>query len=568
MNKRLFTLWMSLTLLLFSSSLFAQNFSAQLDRDHIGIQETFTLTLRYQGSTNESPNLDVLNREFELISVHSGDYTQIINNQVNSFIEWRLTLAPRKSGVFTIPALTLGNHSTQPLMITVDPQKSAGSGNGTEIYVEVETDKKNLYVQEQLLFTVRLVTPLNLEEIHLEPPTPENALIVELGQSDYRTTINGVPHAVIESRFAFFPQRSGELVIPSLLYQVVPSTGRRGLLSQFYGTPSGNTLRLRTEEQRIEVKAVPAEAAGLPWLPASDLQLEEHWSRGLDSVKVGEPVTRSIKIIAEGLTPGQISPLVTDEQEGLTFYPDQAQNDEQKTSRGVKGTRIETQAIVPTRSGNFTLPAVRVQWWDTVNQQLRTAELPEQKLMVADNPLMPNTPPQTNQANIAPGSEPLVITKSVPVLHTPWWLFALLAFSCTASCVFALLYWRTRRDLRAIRGLFIDERQDNHIAEDKAWRLLKSASADKNYPALRKAVLTWARLHFHNPNLHSLQALVAQTQSTTLREQLLKLDSALYGNLKGDWDSGELLQAIYACKKDKRDKQKEESGLNPLYQGQ
>src|SRR5690606_39228047 len=95
MNKRLFTLWMSLTLLLFSSSLFAQNFSAQLDRDHIGIQETFTLTLRYQGSTNESPNLDVLNREFELISVHSGDYTQIINNQVNSFIEWRLTLAPR-----------------------------------------------------------------------------------------------------------------------------------------------------------------------------------------------------------------------------------------------------------------------------------------------------------------------------------------------------------------------------------------------------------------------------------------------------------------------------------------
>src|SRR5690606_10560658 len=102
-------------------------------------------------------------------------------------------------------------------------------------------------------------------------------------------------------------------------------------------------------------------------------------------------------------------------------------------------TRIETQAIVPTRSGNFTLPAVRVQWWDTVNQQLRTAELPEQKLIVADNPLMPNTPPQASQASIAPGGEPLVITKSVPVLHTPWWLFALLAFSCTASCVFALL---------------------------------------------------------------------------------------------------------------------------------
>lgn len=567
MKKYSFAFLINLMLLLFSSSLFAQVFTAHLDRDHISIEDTFTLTLRYEGSTGDLPDFDVFRREFEIISINSGNRTQIINGKISTLSEWRLVMAPLKSGVFTLPSITLGKHSTQPLMLTVDQQRNQSADKETDIYVEIETDKESAYVQEQIILTVRLVTSVNIEQTHLEPPAPENTLVVELGQTDFQTTINGIPRAVVESRFALFPQRSGDLVIPSLLYQVLPASGRRGLLSQIYGGSTSNVLRLRTDEKRLSINAIPAEAAGLPWLPAADLELDEHWSRGLDNLSVGEPVTRSIKIIAEGLTPGQINPLTFDEREGLVFYPDQAQNDEQKTTRGVKGTRIETQAIVPTRSGSFTLPAVRVQWWDTVNKKLRTAELPERQLKVADNPLVPNTPPQPNQASMEAQGEPVVITQSVPVLHTPWWIYALLALSGITSLVFALLYWHARRDLKVIRGLFIEERQDNQIAEDKAWRLLRGANSDKDYPALRKALLAWGRIHFNNPNLHSLQAVAEQTQDENLRNHLRKLDAAIYGNLKEEWDSGELLQAIYTSKKSKRDRLKEEAGLNPLYKG-
>ncbi len=572
MNKTVFSGWLVLLLALSSSLVMAQGgpFSAVLDRDHIGLEDTFTLTLRYQGQTNESPDLNPLRQEFDIIHTQQGSHMQNINGQISSYQEWRLVMAPKKSGVFTLPALSLGQHTTQPLLITVDPQRNAGrSGSGSDIFVELETDRNTAHVQEQIILTLRLITPFSLDQLQLDSLDIDNALVVPLDEKQYQTQIQGTPHGVIETRIAIFPQRSGTLTIPSLTYQVWVASGRRSLLSQFYGTPSGNMRRLRTEEKHITVKGIPAEFSGLPWLPVSDLTLEEHWSHSHDNLTAGEPVTRSIKIIAQGLTPGQIPPLTTTALDGLTFYPDQAQTDEQKSAQGVIGTRIETQAIVPTQGGRYTLPAIQLKWWDTVNQQVRTAELPARELRVADNPMAISTPqlPTTGVLNQPAGDAGS--TQIIRIDNTPRWLIAVSIATSLLSVLLAFLYWRSRSEIRAIRQLFTAEREEEQLAEDKAWRLLKRASADGDLPGLRKAVLTWARIHWRDQQLHSLQAVAAATRNPQLREHLLKLDAALYGSQPpGTWDSGELLQAIYACKKEKRDAQKDARGLSPLYQGQ
>src|SRR5690606_29743898 len=137
---------------------------------------------------------------------------------------------------------------------------------------------------------------------------------------------------------------SGALVIPSLHYNVTAGSAQRDMWGQMRSNRSSNLLRLRTEEQNLTIKTIPSSFAGKPWLPAANVTLSEHWSASTEQLKIGEPVTRSITINAEGLTAGQIAPIIQPAVDGLTFYPDQAQNEDQNTTKGVVGKRVETLA--------------------------------------------------------------------------------------------------------------------------------------------------------------------------------------------------------------------------------
>src|SRR5690606_8591550 len=148
-----------------------------------------------------------------------------INFQRQTYTDWTLVLAPKKSGVFTIPPIQLAGASSQALLITVRDQNA-----NENLFVTVETDKKSAFVQEQIILTIRLYTAVALEDLGLEQPNISNAVMVPLDQKDFQTTHNGRPYLVRETRYALFPQTSGTLTIPSLNYNVLVSRGRQRLL--------------------------------------------------------------------------------------------------------------------------------------------------------------------------------------------------------------------------------------------------------------------------------------------------------------------------------------------------
>src|SRR5690606_25451543 len=424
----------------------------------------------------------------------------------DSYTDWRIALAPKQSGVFTIPALQVAGATSQPLSITVEPQSRAPDSASSSVFVEIETDKDSAYVQEQIVVTIRLFTAVQLNSVELQPLELSDAVVVELDENQYQTTINGRPHAVVETRLAIFPQASGTLTIPSLTYQVVASSGQRDLWNRMYGNRSNNLLRLRTEERTLQIEKVPDQFAGRPWLPATDLTLREHWSKSLDDFQVGEPVTRTLTITANGLTAGQIAPLLQNQIDGLTVYPDQAQTDEQKTRNGVVGSRIETLAIVPTRSGSFTLPAIEVHWWDTANGVMKTARLPETVIKVADNPFAEPTP-KTESSSSAPAMELRAAPPSpeaAPVMVTtlPHWWLAVTGVAGLLALVFALLYWRARAELAAVHSLQREDKAQRQQTGTAVWNRLKRASAQGDLLELRAAVLEWARIHWRQPTIH------------------------------------------------------------------
>lgn len=558
-------------LLAFSASTRADTLSASVDRDTISLQETLTLTLRFYAQTSDSPDLTLLQKDFDILNTQQSNQMRVINGDMESFTDWRIALAPKRVGTLEIPSFTIEGASSDAIPITVESQSRAPQNASSEVFVDVKVSKDNAYVQEQILFTIRLYTSVNLNGAEMTPLELPDALVVDLGENQYQTNINGRQHIVVERVYSIFPQHSGELIIPSLTYNVSVRSGQRDPWADPFGNRRSNLLRLRTEEQRVKVNTAPAQFTGQDWLPAKDLQLTEHWST--ERLKVGEPVTRTITLSAEGLTAGQLTPLSMPAVDGLTFYPDQPQNDDKTSNKGVTGSRIETLAIIPNRSGKFTLPAISVDWWDTDSQEMKTATLPAKTVQVEDA-LGNITPDPVPAPSVDTPAETTPITTDMPSATTdvrvvniaPVWLITVALVLGLTTLMFAWLYWQARRELRAIHSFYIAEKTQDHVTETAARNDLKRAAANKDYPALRTALIHWAQAHWQDPQLQNLQLVAERSSNDALRVQLKKLDEILYRGAAGnDWDSSELIQEINNCRRQKHHRQKQQDSLAPLY---
>jgi len=546
----------------------ADSLTASVDRDTLSIQETFTLNLRYSGQSRATPDLSGVRTDFEIINTQQSNQMQVVNGRMTSYTDWRIALAPKKSGSFTIPPITVENATSQAITITVEAQRNAQHSNSQPVFVELETDKDSAYVQEQIIVTIRLFTAVPLNNVDLQPLVLDDAVVTSLDEKQYQTNLNGRPHAVVETRYAVFPQISGKLVIPALSYNVTTGSAQRDMWGQMYGNRNSNLLRLRTEEQTLNVKTIPAEFAGKTWLPASNVSISEHWSSSLDSFKIGEPVTRTLTITADGLTAGQLAPITINPVEGLTLYPDQAQTDDQNTTKGIVGKRIETLAVVPNRGGRFTLPAIDITWWDTASKSVKHATLPETVITVEDNVALRQSSstgsleedtlefiPHPKPADGKDSAGGLSVLSKAPLTLLIWAIIA-----TVLAVIFAALWWNNRDSAVG------DEVSNDAASDSSYWTNLKRANASGDLTALRRAVISWAQHHWQREDLHSLEAIAAHTDNRELGEQLRALDQALYsaaGTVQ--WDSGLLLQQIYACKREKQQAKKNTGSLKGLY---
>ena len=546
-----------------SSISYAGQLTASVDRDNIGVQETFTLTVSADSRVSEKPDFSLLKNDFEILSNNESQFTSISNGGAEFKKVWQLTLAPKRAGTLLIPSFTVDKAISDAIEIKVTKQNPTQTNSDDPVHITMDVNKSSAFVQEQILVKVQIVSKVNLNQTELQPLTIDNAVVVALDEKPKRfiNTINGVQHLIEEQNFAIFPQQSGELVIPSLIYSVVPAV-ERDLWNDPFGRSRSNILRLPTEEQHITVKPVPAEAAGKPWLPANNLTLNETWSASLDHLKMGEPVTRTITISAQGLTGGQISPLPINAADGLTFYPDQPQNNDAKTTKGIQGTRIETIAIIPNHGGDFTLPAINIEWWDVNAQTMKTATLPEKKISVLGDaaPVVATVPSSSaatpeHQVN----ANPVVVTKTNPWLWASNIIFVLLTL---ALGVYVL---HLKSILKAMQNERDEERAIQSEKEKHIWNLLKHAASNRDAVALRKNVLAWAIFHSPEASIHSLDDVAKLAGKTELSQELKNLDAVLYSNHPSEaWEPKQLLNLLNECRKEKNTRKKSD-GLKPLY---
>jgi len=550
---------------------YASNLTASVDRDTLSLEETFTLTLRYDEQVNASPDYELLRKDFDILNTQSGTQMSIINGSMEASTEWKIALAPKRIGKSLIPSFTIDGAISDAIEMTIEGKSKSPKNTDNNVTVEIETSKDSSYVQEQIIVTLRLYTTVGLSGIDLQPLQVKDALVVQLDEKQYQTKINGRPGAVVETRYALFPQQSGELIIPGMLYQVSLASGQRDLWDRFYGNNQNNILRLRTDEQRLNILPAPASVTSGEWLPANNVSLSEHWSTSITSLKVGEPITRSITIKADGLTAGQINPLQLASIDGLTFYNDQAQNDDQKSASGVTGSRIETVAIVPTKAGHFTLPEVKVNWWDTKTNSLRTATLPPVYLTVdigdmSQSPAAPvdivDTPTSVDTATAPNTVEP---QQTIAQEKAPLWLYITNLLSLIIAVFFALRFWQSKRELAGIYTTERNQKNEFNQNENDAWNNFKRTLSEKELTGLRKALITWAQAYWNDTTINSLQAVAIHAKEPLLADELRKLDEAIFSTHASAPDTDILLQLLANLRKSKHKSAASNGALQPLY---
>ena len=534
---------------------------SKVDRTEIEADETLQLTVTYSGqSATGEPNFNQLQRDFEIISNSRQQQFSWINGEQTSSTNWTIVLMPKRQGQLNIPALSFKGDRTKSIRVLVRAINSATTAAGNKpVYIQTSVDKSSVYLQEQVILTHRLHYSVPLQDISISEFDIPDADIQQISEERFNKRINGRNYSIIDIKFAVFPQAVGKLTIPSQRFTAFETSG-----SQFGGFFSrGNRLARLTEEKTIDIMPRPNHISASQWMPSSQITLEESWSDNSDSLTAGEPITRTIKISALGLTAAQIQPLPSIENTALKLYPDQAALEDKQTNRGILGIRSESLAIVPSQEGKLTLPAIEIKWWDTVNHRMQTSRLPSRTFTV----MAAKNTPQISYGNNPANQQ--IIDSEKPVNSptfsrlTSW---SLTINALLIAVIVGLLYWRRNTQPRPvakeITKLPNTKQRLNQIAKQ---------AADNNVATMRDTILLWGTEVFPQQPPRSLNQLADLMANPDLKQQFALLDQGLFktdGNEPTAVDTTTILKQIKAYKPEKnigKDRGTELKSLYPDY---
>jgi len=553
---------------LFSTSVFAQQIELSVDRYELARGETLTLTIRvYDQRQGMQLDLTPLTQDFDVLGTRTSSQIRSINGVTESWTDYVITLFPEKEGDLVIPSLSILNQATDPIPISVVNAGPRSNQGNNELYLEIEVNKDSVYVQEQLLFTVRLFYTINgiRNPVFTELDMEDTVTQLIGSPNQYERLIDGERFGVYEKRYVIFPQRSGPLEIPDILFRGEVTDGSSNFVFR-----NMNTRRVTAfiEGITIEVKERPASVPrDDDWLPVTDLTLEETWSGDINALKVGDSVVRTLILRAEGLDGAVLPPFSPQDIDGLNLYPDPADISRTFVDGSIVGTRVETSTYVALEAGTIEVPALEIPWWDITADSARTTTLPATRFEVATvEGVLPSEQavastqeiqtllapePLVDQAMIDAQAEAEVIEIDSGIVRWAQWLVV-------ALVIFLLSALARRRFGAFTQQRFAEWRaaQTPEANEKAAYGILKSVCRSGDYKAIRDALLTWAN-HYcasdRGGRVRSMEDLVRLSPSRELTEQANELQSMLFNaQSSSDFDSAKLIALVALLRKSKR----------------
>ncbi|MCK8119840.1 BatD family protein [Pseudoalteromonas sp. 2CM32C] len=527
-------LFCCLLLLCAIPSFAATKLQASVDKNPVLAGEFFMLNISVDDNVKgEQPDTSVLLKDFVVGPTSLSTRTNIINGSINKQTTWSVKLMTRTEGQYTIPSFTVSGLSSQPIDLTVT-KRAANADNNNDIFVKTSLSSNSLYVQEAGVYTLKLYLAKELLDGSLSTPSMEDAQLTQLGkQTESYELVDGKRYLVITREYLIQPQKSGPYTIAAPVFQ--------GRVQQNYRQLEVSAIG---EDQQIEIKPIPSDYKGA-WLPSELVNLGEEWQPSDDTIEVGTPITRTITLTALGVTKEQLPDIEMPTINGIRSYPDQKENNNAVRNGRVVSQQTASYALLPQTPGTYTLPEIKLPWFNTKINRISFATLPARKITVTPSSTVVNTPVNTEQSiDKTPVDETKADANTSAQMqtarsYTPLWLIAVAVLGYILWIGTAIYYWFTRSNINTIEKVKPLPTPLSKPSLKKLLNIQKTGDVKAFYNELNNYAVQITK-----QDTGAIDELCRRINNSQLSTEVIQLQAQLYGKKATNSDLGAIIKIL------------------------
>lgn len=566
-----FRLLLVILSILWASIIHAAQFVASVENNKVSFGQSIQLKLELKDAKAAS-NLDIsaLSKDFTIYQSQQYSSYSNTNGQIHSENGWHIVLMPKKVGQFIIPAVSIqtnkGQLSTEPITIDVSNTKNAGGvqEENQGISIVAQVDKAQAYVNEQIVYTVKIISHKPIVNIVLEDIKANNAVVEKIGEpAQYEQNYGGMRAHIIEIKYAITGINEGKVTIEPVTMTGELQVSKAHRYSLFHNSLFDNMFEVKPfsmQSEKITLNILPPPVKTKNWLPLYNFNMKETWDIPQE-VRVGDNITRKIRMHGEGCFAKQL-PSIKDWQQvnDVKVYANKPSFNDKSDNNKMFATKEEEFSFVPQKAGNITFPEVHIKWWNLKTKQLQTLTLPAKTIKVLP---VATTPEENVTLDFSKEQPEEIVAVTKDTMQKPIWIYIVITALVTVIIM-----------LIGIIGYLYMRR--NKSKQEKPPKVNNKKIEIKTVQDLRDHILQHAIKIWHLPEditLNRLGDLLTQKNYVynlevyqTLAQQL---NASLYGSLSLDLTSlvsiWEDLQksVVIRSTKDLKEKEDEFSTLNP-----
>ena len=340
---------------------------------------------------------------------------QMVNGHTSSTssVTYTYILVATKNGSFTIPAahVTAGGKDIESNELHIKvagqaqgqqggrQQGGAGGGHelrpagspisGSDLFIKVSASKSHVREQEPILLTYKVYTTVGLTDLNGKMPDLKSFYTREVPLPTQRSyqieNFNGRQYKTVTwHQYVMFPQATGKLEIPSLTFTGIVMQQNRNI-DPFEAFFNGGSAVTEVKKQ-IKAPGITIQVDPLPQRPANFSggvgKFNISASLDHDEVKANDPVNLRVVVSGVGNMKLLKQPVVHFPKD-FDKYDAKVSDKTKLTTNGLEGSIIYEFLAVPRHQGQYEIPAVEYTYFDTQDNQYRTARTESFQLKVA-----------------------------------------------------------------------------------------------------------------------------------------------------------------------------------------
>jgi len=397
-----------LSFLLATTNLFAQDFTASVNRNRVGVGEQFQITFSVNTNINtfKAPNFN----DFQIYSgPNQSTNMSFVNGAMSQSISYSYIVAAKHEGKITIGAATAtaGGKTLQTKPITIEvvkgntqaqqnqqnrqqnnrQQQGGGNNNvstedmGDKLFIRAVTSKSKVYEGEQLTVIYKVYTRVNIMDNGVTKVPVYNGFYNEdIGDGKrqaelHNENIDGVNYQVAEiKKTLLIPQRSGTLEIDPLEMDIVTrvKSNKRSndpfdafFNGGFFGG-GVQDVKVHVKSKTVKVEVMPLPSAGKPADfngAVGDFSIQTKLKPDNQKMKTNDAGNLTYTIAGRGNLK-LLDAFKINWPADIEGYDAKTIDHIQASANGLNGSRTFDYVFIPRHSGKFDLPAQNFSFFD------------------------------------------------------------------------------------------------------------------------------------------------------------------------------------------------------------